>query len=60
MNWSDNNFAAAVVGEGEVEADAVVGQEVGDVLAPFNNYDGIGATERSASSSDIMPGSGRR
>ena len=46
MNWGDNNFATAVVGEGEVEADAVVGQEVSDVLAPFNNYDGIGATER--------------
>ena len=45
MNWGDNNFAAAVVGEGEVEADAVVGQEVGDVLAPFNNSDGVGATE---------------
>ena len=45
MNWGDNNFAAAVGGEGEVEADAAVGQEVGDALAPFNNYDGVGATE---------------
>ena len=46
MNWGDGNVAAAVGGEGEVEADAAVGQEVGDVLAPFNNYDGVGATER--------------
>ena len=36
MNWGDDNFAAAVVGEGKVEADAAVRKEVGDVLAPFN------------------------
>ena len=45
MGWNDGDLTAAVGGEGEVEADAAVGQEVGDILTPFNNYDGVGAIE---------------